>query len=144
MKKKLVSNSVYDTQKIIKDFCKDLEPKDLILLYGDLGAGKTVIAKTIANFFGVKDDVISPTFNILKQYKTKNKKIKLINHFDLYRIKNESELLDIDFNDFLYNDTCITLIEWPEIGDNYYIRNNIKINIIKKEKENEREIEIIK
>lgn len=144
MKKKLISNSVYETEKFIKDFCKDLKSQDLILLYGDLGAGKTVIAKIIANFFGVKDDVISPTFNILKQYKTTDEKIKFINHFDLYRIKNEPELLDIDFSDFLYNNGSISLIEWPDIGNNYYIKNNIKINIIKKNNENEREIEIIK
>lgn len=144
MKKKTISNCVYDTEKITKDLCKKLKPQDLILLYGDLGSGKTVIAKSIAKYFGVEDEVISPTFNILKLYKTKNEKIKFINHFDLYRIKNESELLDIDFIDYLYNNDGITLIEWPEIGNNYYFKKSIKVHIMKKDKENEREIEIIK
>lgn len=144
MKNKFISNNIIETKKIAINVAKILKPKDLLLLNGDLGTGKTIIAKEIAKYYGVKSDVISPTFNILKQYNTNNKIIKYINHFDLYRIKNESELLDIDFSDFLYIDDGITIIEWPEIGDKYYLKNNIIINIIKNNKENERQIEIIK
>ena len=76
MNKKVLINNIDETIAFAKDIAKVLKPGDVLCLSGDLGVGKTVIAKGIANFFGVENNVISPTFNILKIYDTKNKTIK--------------------------------------------------------------------
>ena len=99
-------------------------------MFGDLGVGKTVIAKSICKYFGISDDVISPTFNILKSYKVKNSKIKNIYHFDLYRIKDEDELINIGFEDYILDDSSISIIEWPEVASKLLLKKIIKIEIL--------------
>ena len=111
-----ISNSLSDTIKFAKEIAKKAKKNDIICLVGDLGVGKTVVAKAIGNFFNVKDEFTSPTFTILKSYDVKNNIISKIHHFDLYRIKNTNELINIGFEDFLYENNSIILIEWPEIA----------------------------
>lgn len=139
--KDIVVHSIIETEKFAKDFAKELKPKDVVCLIGDLGVGKTVVAKSICKYFGVEEDVISPTFNIVKTYKTKDKKIKYINHFDLYRLKSDRELIDIDFDDYIYNDNVISLIEWPEIAMEVLTKNIVTMKIMKID-ENSRKIKI--
>lgn len=127
--KSYISKSVDDTIKFAYQIAKILKKRDILCLDGELGTGKTVIAKEICKFFLVNDDVISPTFNILKIYKTKNKDIKLIYHFDLYRIKSISELYNIGFEEYVYSDNAITIIEWPEIAMDFFLNGYKKINI---------------
>lgn len=114
--KSYVSKSILDTEKIAKNIAKNAKVNDIYCLKGDLGVGKTVIAKAIGNFFNVNDNISSPTFTILKSYDLNNKKIKKIHHFDLYRIKNLQELENIGFSDYLYDEDSIVLIEWPEVA----------------------------
>lgn len=114
--KSYVSKSILDTEKIAKNIAKNAKAKDIYCLKGDLGVGKTVIAKAIGNFFNVNDNISSPTFTILKSYDLNNKKIRKLHHFDLYRIKNIQELENIGFSDYLYDENSIVLIEWPEIA----------------------------
>lgn len=129
--KSYVSKSVLDTEKIAKNIAKNAKVNDIYCLKGDLGVGKTVIAKAIGNFFNVKDNVSSPTFTILKSYDLNNKKIRKLYHFDLYRIKNIQELENIGFSDYLYEDDSIVLIEWPEVAYDL-LPNHYKIITIKK------------
>ena len=101
-----------NTQKFAKAFAKTLKGGERILLNGDLGAGKTTFTKFLAKSLGVKDEVTSPSFTILKQYKGK---ILKINHFDLYRIEDISELREMGFEEFLTPEKDeILLIEWGE------------------------------
>ncbi len=105
-----ISNSQEDTIKIAKNFAKTLSKGDVVVLKGDLGAGKTVFTKGIASYFnGDKNHTISPTFTILNEYNTNPK----IYHFDFYRIKNEDELIAIGIEEYLFGDG-ICVIEWPE------------------------------
>lgn len=127
--KSYISKSVDDTIKFADQIAKILKKRDILCLDGELGTGKTIIAKEICKFFLVNDDVISPTFNILKIYKTKNKDIKFIYHFDLYRIKSISELYNIGFEEYLYSDNAITIIEWPEIAMDFFLNGYKKIHI---------------
>ena len=107
----LVKN-LKQTQKLAKKFAKTLVGGERILLNGDLGAGKTTFTKFLAKSLGVKDEVTSPSFTILKQYK--GKKLN-INHFDLYRVEEIEELREMGFDEFLDNDeSSILLIEWGE------------------------------
>jgi tRNA threonylcarbamoyladenosine biosynthesis protein TsaE len=81
------------------------------LLKGEMGAGKTTLAREVVHQFGVDSVVSSPTFSIINQYGSNENRI--IYHFDLYRLKNESEAFDIGLDEYLTSgDLC--LIEWPE------------------------------
>lgn len=87
-----------------------LEPGDILVLTGDLGAGKTQLTKGIASALGVEDDVTSPTFNILMVYEGEQMPLY---HFDLYRLDDPDQLEDIGFYDALEGDgPCV--IEWGE------------------------------
>ena len=131
MKNKMLYNCNYisDTINFAKILVEDLHPRDVICLNGDLGTGKTVIAKSISKILLVKDEVISPTFNILKIYNTHNDLIKKIYHFDLYRIKSHSELDNIGFEEYIYNNDSISIIEWPDIAKEYFIMGYKNITI---------------
>ncbi|MEX2233842.1 MAG: tRNA (adenosine(37)-N6)-threonylcarbamoyltransferase complex ATPase subunit type 1 TsaE [Cyclobacteriaceae bacterium] len=81
------------------------------LFYGEIGSGKTTFIKSICSLIGVEDTMSSPTFSIINEYQTRDK--KKIYHFDFYRIKNEAEAYDIGSEEYFYSgDLC--LIEWPE------------------------------
>jgi len=83
----------------------------LFAFYGRMGAGKTTFIKAICHQLGVTDIVNSPTFSIVNEYNTMNG--KCIFHFDLYRLKNTNELLDIGYEDYFYSGSYC-LLEWPE------------------------------
>jgi len=88
--------------------------KTIVLFKGDLGAGKTTLIKMICGGKGVEGEMSSPTFSIVNEYQGKD---DVLYHFDLYRIENQEELLDIGFEDYL-DSGRICLIEWPEIASN--------------------------
>ena len=112
----LISYSLDDTLKFAYDLARNSKQGDIYCLEGDLGVGKTIIAKGIGKFFNIKENITSPTFTILKSYNVDKHDIKKINHFDLYRIKNVDELLNIGFEEYICEKNSITIIEWPEIA----------------------------
>lgn len=85
-------------------------PGTFIALNGDLGTGKTVIAKGIAEGLGVRDRVTSPTFNIVKQYDGRCR----LYHFDVYRISDPDEMHEIGFSDYLAGD-AVVIAEWADM-----------------------------
>lgn len=84
---------------------------NIILLEGDLGAGKTTLIKSILKKLGSTDEVSSPTFSIVNEYETSNGKIF---HFDLYRIKSTEEALDFGVEEYL-DSKNYCFIEWPDV-----------------------------
>ncbi|MBA3985642.1 MAG: tRNA (adenosine(37)-N6)-threonylcarbamoyltransferase complex ATPase subunit type 1 TsaE [Flavobacteriales bacterium] len=99
-----------------------------LLFYGEMGVGKTTLIKEIAKQLGYKDIVSSPTYSLVNEYEGMDQKIY---HFDFYRIKDETEALDMGLEDYLYTNNW-NLIEWPEKiknllpknADQLYILNN--------------------
>jgi tRNA threonylcarbamoyladenosine biosynthesis protein TsaE len=84
---------------------------NLIVFYGEMGAGKTTLIKSIAKYCEVINSVSSPSFGLVNEYVTSQN--QLLYHFDFYRIKNITEVYDIGYEDYFYsNNLC--LIEWPE------------------------------
>ena len=130
---KYLSESALKTAKIAKNIAKTCKKGSVLLLYGDLGAGKTVFAKGFVSQFS-KQNVVSPTFTILNTYIGKIN----INHYDLYRINSLNELDEIGFFETIYSSN-ISLIEWPERLEGVKIKNAIIIRI-NKISDNEREI----
>ena len=125
---KKLSASVSETLKIGKLLAHKLCGGEIILLSGSLGAGKTVLAKGIAQGLGIdKDNVVSPTFVLLRVYKGK----LLLNHFDFYRLKSHKEVLGLGYEEYFYSD-AVTIIEWPERLKFLLPREFLKIKLIVK------------
>ena len=108
-------SSILDLQKISNKINKILSPGDVILLYGKIGVGKTSFARLLINNYEnekklKKSEVLSPTFNILFEYDIKDFTIE---HYDLYRLKNEKEIQNIGL--FQNLEKTITIVEWPEL-----------------------------
>ncbi|MEM9326251.1 MAG: tRNA (adenosine(37)-N6)-threonylcarbamoyltransferase complex ATPase subunit type 1 TsaE [Bacteroidota bacterium] len=94
--------------------------------YGEMGAGKTTLIKQLGIVLGVKDVMSSPSFAIINQYATVGEQI--VHHFDFYRMKDESEALDLGIEDYFYSgDHCF--IEWPERILGLLPEKHLKINI---------------
>lgn len=97
-----------------------------IVFDAEMGAGKTTLIKEIVKQLGSDDKVSSPTFSIVNEYVTKNK--QTIYHFDLYRLKNQEELLDLGFEEY-FAPNSIQLIEWPQIAYNFLPKHYHTITI---------------
>ena len=107
---KCVVNSVEETEKLAQKFASKLEKGDVILLNGDLGAGKTTFTQFVFRALGVKDVVNSPTFAILKSYEGNTFPL---HHFDTYRITTE-EAIEAGFDEILSSRDNVIFIEWSE------------------------------
>jgi tRNA threonylcarbamoyladenosine biosynthesis protein TsaE len=92
-------------------FILDAKPSKVLLFYGEMGAGKTTLIKEIARALGVKGATGSPTFSLVNEYNI-NEHEKLF-HFDMYRLKTESEAYDMGMDEYLYSGHWC-LVEWPE------------------------------
>ena len=99
-----------------KKIAADLKGGDVVLLYGELGAGKTTLTRGIALGLGIKSNIVSPTFTLMQIYKMKNEKIKMKNfvHIDTYRLENEKQLIEIGAEDYIGDPETVCVIEWPE------------------------------
>ncbi len=133
---KILTKSPQDTINFAKDLATRIAPGTLVLLSGELGAGKTQFVKGLAMGFGIKEDVSSPTFVIVNEY---TNGVKLF-HVDLYRL-DSFPLEDLDIDEML--EEGVVAVEWWEKDRNFflYYKNRIEITI-KVVGETEREIEV--
>jgi tRNA threonylcarbamoyladenosine biosynthesis protein TsaE len=105
-----VTTSVAQTRDVAAALAALARPGDLILLVGDLGAGKTAFAQGFGAALGVRDAITSPTFTLARQYTSG--RIEL-NHLDVYRLEQLEEVLDLGLQELL-DGTAVTLIEWGD------------------------------
>jgi len=128
-----IKNSIIDisseetTKELANNFSNYLKGGEIIFLYGEMGVGKTTFVKYLINQFLIKKnlqttEVTSPTFNLLNEYEVDN---LIIKHYDLFRLKNESEIKNLDLFD--QNKNTITLIEWPELIEKENIKKTIDL-----------------
>jgi tRNA threonylcarbamoyladenosine biosynthesis protein TsaE len=112
------TSSAEETVAFAEKFAKEtLAAGDVVLLAGELGAGKTQFAKGVARAFGINDhDVSSPTFSLVNEYDIvlPNDGTGKLFHLDCYRFEKPDELLELGVEEYLYPNHAITLVEWPE------------------------------
>ena len=134
----IICHSEEETKKFASNLATILENGDIIILKGELGAGKTKFVEGVLRNFGLEDEISSPTFTIVNEYH--NEKADIM-HFDLYRINDISEFDMIGGEE--YFDRGICLIEWGEMIEDILPKDYIKITIEKNEQdENERILKI--
>ena len=143
-----IKNSIIDisseetTRELAKNFSNYLKGGEVIFLYGEMGVGKTTFVKYLINQFQIKKnleitEVTSPTFNLLNEYEADNLVIK---HYDLFRLKNKSEVKNLDLFD--QNENKITLIEWPELIDKENFKKTINLMFNYENELNNRSVKI--
>ncbi len=111
----ITSNSPEDTASIAAAVAEHVQPGDVILLGGELAAGKTLFVKALALALGSGDAVTSPTFALAHFYNTK---LGQLLHVDAYRLSSPKEYRDLGLEDF--QDTCVTVIEWGGLVESEY------------------------
>lgn len=134
---KYIVKNLQETAMLAKDFAESLKGGEVVLLNGDLGAGKTTFTQFVFKQLGVTDVVTSPTFSILKIYEGKFK----LYHFDTYRISTE-EAIEAGFDEVFEDKEAVIFVEWSENISSLLPDEIIQINI-KHINETSREIEII-
>tara|TARA_B100000242_G_scaffold102543_1_gene70678 strand:+ start:520 stop:954 length:435 start_codon:yes stop_codon:yes gene_type:complete len=139
--KTFISNCPEDTIQFAKNFSKTIPFGSTILMIGDLGSGKTTFTKGFAAGLGFSDKVQSPTYPILNEYSNSD---NFIYHFDLYRLKSVSEFLEIGGIEYLSSTNGICIIEWPELIDNFDIKNKFNILFKMNNSMSSRTIEVYK
>ena len=105
-----ISKCEKDTKNFAKSLASHLQNQDIIVLTGDLGSGKTKFTDGILSYFGLENEISSPTFTIVNGYQKENIHIY---HFDVYRLEDSSEFYEIGGEEYFENGIC--LIEWGEL-----------------------------
>ncbi len=109
MEKRITTSCEEETEACGRELARTLKPGSVVALYGGLGAGKTAFVRGLAQGLEVQEDVSSPTFTIVNEYPGR---IPLF-HFDMYRLRDERELFDIGWEDYL-DRGGVCALEWSE------------------------------
>ena len=107
-----ISESEEMTLDLGERLAKLLPGGTVVALVGDLGCGKTVLARGVARGLGITEAVTSPTFTVAQEYRRPNG--EYLYHLDMYRITDENAALAFGIDEFLFRPNAITLVEWPE------------------------------
>ena len=131
------------TKELAKQLSSYLKGGEIIFLYGEMGVGKTTFVKYLINEFQIKkkletSEVTSPTFNLLNEYDVDDLSIK---HYDLFRLKDKSELKNLDI--FENNKNVITLIEWPQLINKEKLNKTIDLIFNYENELNNRSVKIV-
>ena len=118
--------SIKSLGKVVKELLEHFPDQRIYAFYGKMGAGKTTFIQAVCKILDTPDNVTSPTFAIINEYKTKNG--DSVFHFDFYRIKDMEEVFDLGYEDYFYSGSYC-LIEWPEKIESLLPPGHVKVNI---------------
>jgi len=134
----IISHSSAQTQRLGVRLGELLHGGELVLLDGSLGTGKTTFTQGLAQGLGIVETVNSPTFTLLKEYPgrpglqiqsgTPKRMGPALYHFDLYRLDNPEEIVDLGFEDYFY-DTGVCVVEWADKADKLWPKEHIDIRM---------------
>lgn len=137
MKQQFVTKNVEQTEKVAQEFGMSLKGGEVVLLIGEMGAGKTHFVKGLAKALDISDTITSPTFALHNQYYGR----LVLNHFDFYRVDDPTEAEMLGLDEFFYDKNGVSAIEWSE-NITYLLPNGcLKVSIAKLS-EDERQITI--
>ena len=125
---------------LAKEVISSLEGTNLVLLKGELGAGKTTFAQGALKALGAEGPFTSPTFVIMKKYEIKNSKFDFIYHFDCYRV-GAKDVLELGWEEIINNPKNLVLVEWPERIQKIIAGQHILVDI-KITENSERQVDI--
>lgn len=115
---KYISKSEKETADIATEFVKNLKANEetatVVGLYGELGSGKTTFMKYVAKELGVKENIVSPTFVLMKRFRIPSTKFQTLIHIDAYRIEKDGEMVNLGWNEIISDSNNLIFIEWPE------------------------------
>lgn len=126
-----ISHNEEETKKIATTLASKLEIGDIVVLSGDLGSGKTKFTEGFLSFWGLEDEISSPTFTIVNEHRKDNISVY---HFDVYRLSDVDEFYAIGGTEYFTTGICI--VEWGELIEDILPKNYIKI-IFSKDNEDE-------
>lgn len=106
----MITSSANETMDFAYELAKKIKAPKIIVLSGDLGAGKTTFTKGFAKGLGINEIITSPTFTLLNEYEGKEK----MYHFDMYRLSSKEEAYELGFEDYFNKNDGIVLVEWAE------------------------------
>ncbi len=119
--------SIDEIDAAAKEFINVMGDNTVFAFYGKMGAGKTTFIKALCKGLGVEDEVNSPTFALVNEYRSATT-AELIYHFDFYRIKKIEEIYDMGYEDYFYCG-AICLIEWPELAEDLLPDDTVRVRI---------------
>lgn len=126
--KTITITSLDNIDQAAHEFVELMDDRTVIAFYGEMGAGKTTFINALSRALGVEDDATgSPSFAIVNEYRS-DTTAELIYHFDLYRLENVEEALDLGIEDY-FDSGALCLIEWPERIDDILPGDTVKVNI---------------
>lgn len=111
MGKQIIIKNESETKAFGEKLASGLKKGDILALIGDLGTGKTALTKYIAKGLGIRSEITSPTFTIVREYKDGR---LLLYHFDVYRVGSVEEMYDIGYEEYFYGDG-VCVIEWADM-----------------------------
>lgn len=123
----IILKSVNEIDEAAKEFIRSMGDSTVFAFYGKMGAGKTTFIKALCRQLGVEDEVNSPTFAIVNEYRSAST-AELIYHFDFYRIKKIEEVYDMGYEDYFYSG-ALCFIEWPELAEEVLPEDTVRISI---------------
>lgn len=125
--REFISYSVSETESFAEQLAKEFTGGEVLLLHGDLGAGKTHFVKGLAKGLGVDEVITSPTFALHNSYEGR----LTLNHFDFYRIEVSEEVAILGLDEFFYDEHAVAAIEWSENIKDLLPRHCISVTIDK-------------
>ncbi|MBI5230220.1 MAG: tRNA (adenosine(37)-N6)-threonylcarbamoyltransferase complex ATPase subunit type 1 TsaE [Candidatus Magasanikbacteria bacterium] len=138
---KIITHSAEETRALGAQLAQTFKGGHVVLLEGDLGAGKTHFAQGVAHAFRIKKHITSPTFTIMNVYNIPVAKqssgIKCLAHIDLYRIKTPEEAYVIGVMDYIGEPSTLTLIEWPKKIQNALPKDCARVHVTIKTRQKE-------
>jgi tRNA threonylcarbamoyladenosine biosynthesis protein TsaE len=124
--KEITYKDLNELPKVAQEIINFAGDNKIWIFEGEMGAGKTTLIKAICHLLKVKNNVTSPTFSIVNEYLTEKEEV--LYHFDFYRIKHETEAMDIGVEEYFYSGN-LCLIEWASLIPGLLPSQHIKINI---------------
>ncbi len=126
--KTITISDLNDIDRAAREFVETMDDATVYAFYGDMGAGKTTFINALCRALGVEDDVTnSPSFSIVNEYRS-DTTAELIYHFDLYRLNNMEEALDLGIEDY-FDSGALCLLEWPERVEELLPDDTVKVSV---------------